>query len=504
MSALLLAVGCSGSEQPESQGDDESIPEVPTPPENGPKLIAVRHNVVVRDRPSPSGRVLGTLRAGGQVARAEQPYSKRNCPGGWYPIRPRGFVCAGEEATIDMASPAAQLLAAGPKFDEPMPYRYGKVTRNAAVLYGKLPTVEEQNRAEPKIGKKKGDPEPIGTGPNDVPLDENGRATGPPVLLPTAEGVNKEGYRMPDTWFDLDETNGQSLAAPGLAIDPAAAATRVLKSKSGLAVARTITFGEGEAKRHFGILPDGRFVDVQRLAPMVGGAFYGVDLEKEGLPAAFIIRGNVPTFKMENRRAVPTDESYEAREHLFLSGRFRTVDQVKYFATRDEELWVRHRDIVYVPKRSDFPDFALENARWLDISLANQYMVVWHGRKPIYATLISSGQDRLGDPKEGPATIQGVFRLRAKHVTRAVDERETNHAYSVGDAPWVMEFAEGFSLIGCYWHTAFGEARSYHDIGLSPIDARWIFNWSEPAIPDGWHSVSIAEDEPTTVVYVHK
>jgi hypothetical protein len=176
---------------------------------------------------------------------------------------------------------------------------------------------------------------------------------------------------------------------------------------------------------------------------------------------------------------------------------------VKYFATRDEQ-WVRHRDIIYVPKRFEFPDFAGQLQKWVEVSLANQYMVVWHGKKPIYATIVSTGQDRLGDPKEGPATIQGTFRVRSKHITRAIDDRELGMAYSVTDAPWVMEFAEGFSLIGCYWHTGFGEARSYHDIALSPIDARWLWNWTEPNLPEGWHSVNVAEGETTTIVYVHK
>jgi hypothetical protein len=488
LTALFL-LGCSGSEQGESEPDDESIPQVPVPPENGPKLIAIRQQLAVRDRPSPNGKVLGTLRSGAQVARAEQPYSKRNCPGGWYPIRPRGFVCVGEEATVDPQHPAAQLLTVAPKLDKPLPYRYARVINAAAVLYGHIPTVEEQTRAEPKLGRRKKDNSPLGTGSNDVPLDETGRPTGPPVLLPNAEGVNGEGYRLPDSWFAFED--GSALA-PGLAIDAGLPPTRVLKPKSGVALLRTFNVGQGDAAR-------------DRVVATLGSTFHGIDLEKNSLPVAFAIRRGVPTFKMENRHAVLSDEEeYETREHILLSGRFRTVDQVKYFALRDEERWVRHKDIIYVPKRFEFPPYAAENARWLDISLANQTMIVWHGKKAIYATLVSTGQDRLGDPKEGPATIQGSFRIRAKYVTRAVDDRELNSAYSVAEAPWVMEFAEGFSLIGCYWHTVFGEARSYHDIALSPIDARWIFNWTEPAIPDGWHGVTVGEEETTTMVDVHK
>src|SRR5690606_4798542 len=120
------------------------VPQVPTPPADGPKLVAIEHGAVVRDRPSPNGKVIGTLAAGAQVARAAEPYSTRSCAGGWYPIRPRGFVCAGEGTTLDVNHPVAKLLAGGPSLERPLPYRYGRARRGAAVIYDRLPSHDDQ------------------------------------------------------------------------------------------------------------------------------------------------------------------------------------------------------------------------------------------------------------------------------------------------------------------------------------------------------------------------
>jgi hypothetical protein len=212
----------------------------------------------------------------------------------------------------------------------------------------------------------------------------------------------------------------------------------------------------------------------------------------------------VPTYHLDKNTVTRQDEELDPNEAIPLTGRFRTVNSVLYYFTSDE-LWVRHKDMILVAKRNRFPDWATPTQKWIDISLANQTLVAWEGHKPLYATLISSGRDRLGDPQTGPSTVQGVFRLRSKHVTRDVDDREVQQAYSVTEAPWVMEFQEGFSLVGCYWSRRFGEAGSYHDVALAPIDAHWLWAWSDPEVPEGWQSVAIPEDiEQNTIVYVHK
>ncbi len=508
-----LCTGCSGPEEPAGElPDDGTIPEVPVPPADGPKLVALKHQVVVRDRPSISGQVLGTLRAGARVARAEEPYSTRNCAGGWYPIRPRGFVCAGEETSTDLDSAVSKVLAIEPDLSAALPYRYGQIARGAAVAYGTLPSAEEQQQAEPKLRSHKSrKAKQLGAGANDVPLDKGGLASGPPVLLPEAAGVAADGYRTTASYFvfagDPQPPAPLHVGVSLLGEQPAAKDTRVLKRRSGVAVTQSFEIGEGQAARRFAVMPDGRFIPTDRLVPALGTTWHGVDLSKTGLPVAFALRGGVGLYEVDKGKATRTDEDLEQSEAILLTGRFRTVSSMRFWFTRgdpQDALWVRHKDIIMIPKRNQYPDFATPDQKWLDISLANQTLVAWIGKKPLYATLISTGQDRLGDPKTGPSTTQGVFRLLAKHVTRNVDDREVGQAYSLGEVPWVMDFADGFSITGAYWLKRFGEAQSYHNIAASPIDAHWLWQWSDPPLPAGWNHVVIDDEAKNTVVYVHK
>jgi hypothetical protein len=108
-----------------SKAEDENIPipVVPEPPENGPRLGAVANVVPILDRPSKRGTQIGYLHAGETVARAVQPFSKLACDGGWFPVRPRGFVCAGATATTDMnhatlVAMAIQPIQTGPRRPE--------------------------------------------------------------------------------------------------------------------------------------------------------------------------------------------------------------------------------------------------------------------------------------------------------------------------------------------------------------------------------------------------
>jgi hypothetical protein len=86
-------------------------------------------------------------------------------------------------------------------------------------------------------------------------------------------------------------------------------------------------------------------------------------------------------------------------------------------------------------------------------------------------------------------------------VTRAIDNREVHGEFDVADAPWVMEFEPGYALHGMYWSDGVGEAHGFHNIGLTPIDARRIFMWSDPEVPEGWHG-AFDTGETSTIVFV--
>ncbi len=78
------------------------------------------------DKPLRGSRPIGWLHAGAQVARSAQPVSKQNCPEGWYSIYPRGFVCVGQGATMDLSHPTLAAMSLSPKLNEALPYPYAQ------------------------------------------------------------------------------------------------------------------------------------------------------------------------------------------------------------------------------------------------------------------------------------------------------------------------------------------------------------------------------------------
>jgi len=70
--------------------------------------------------------------------------------------------------------------------------------------------------------------------------------------------------------------------------------------------------------------------------------------------------------------------------------------------------------------------------------------------------------------------------------------------------PYVQYFRAGYALHAAYWHTEYGRPRSHGCINLSPIDARRLFNWTEPQVPATWHGASAGETNGKgTLVHVH-
>ena len=88
-----------------------------------------------------------------------------------------------------------------------------------------------------------------------------------------------------------------------------------------------------------------------------------------------------------------------------------------------------------------------------------------------------------------PNHWNGVNALGTKPPTDTV----TDGPYSIEDVPWVMYFQGSYALHAAFWHNYFGWRMSHGCVNLAPPDARWMFLWAEPRLPEGWHGV-VADD----------
>ena len=89
---------------------------------------------------------------------------------------------------------------------------------------------------------------------------------------------------------------------------------------------------------------------------------------------------------------------------------------------------------------------------------------------------------------------------RGRHPEYGVTMRRGSGAYELRDVPWIQYFAAGYALHGAYWHDVFGVPRSHGCINLAPIDARYVFMWTEPSVPEGWHGFNVGAERLETGV----
>jgi hypothetical protein len=432
LAGTLVMIGCNGAKDGPSlsKATGTAIPDVPEPPADGPQLGSIANLTPVRSRPAKDAKEIGYLHAGAKVARAEKAYSKDGCPGGWYPIRPRGFVCVGSTATIDMNHPTLAAMALGPKLDQPLPYTYAS-TRKDTPLYERDPKKKE---AVKKIG-----------------------------MLPEGSGLAIIG-----SWSGIDPKGRQD---------------------------------------RLGMTTDGHFVRAADLRAAEPSSFHGVDLGATGaakdLPIGFIVKRGVRAWKVDKGDSDKLGR-LDYHDMLPLTGRFRTLGPVKYWAMSDGR-YVRHRDVTVIRRRNIWPDFATGKQKWIDVSIITGTLVLYQGHKAVFATLVSVGRDRLGDPKTSDSTAQGDFDVLGKHITAVgLDPKSLGEHGQIFDAPWAIELSSGQMMLGAFWHDRFGIEHGPGAIEMSPADAQKVWQWVDPQVPEGWHGVTQPDAGKHVVVHIRK
>jgi len=420
-------------------------------------------------QPDPQSTKLGYLRAGAVVSRAARPAGHEGCQGGWYRIEPRGYVCVGKGASLDLKHPIVQAVVRGPRRGEPMPYRYVISRQPAPHLYFKLPSEAEQKEAE---GKRRA---------RSMALFN----AGTPLL------------------GDVDPV--PSLLADGGSLPKPYGAPRPLHYKSHRGRAKDESaFGlianfEWTGRR-MGLTTELDLIPLDRTKVAKLSALQGVEVEQDGTPA-FVIHHGVRTYKANANGALTPDGNAPYRSGWVLTGKNNGAARGVLETTAG--VWLPYESMRIAKLREDPAGFAREGRKWIDVSIRRQMLVAYEGKQPVYATLVSTGRGEMSDPETTHATIRGTFMIHAKHVAGTMDgDESTTEAFDLRDVPYIQYFHSGYALHGAYWHDDFGKVRSHGCINLAPTDAAWLFEWTEPAVPSGWHGArNLAAG---TLVYTHR
>jgi hypothetical protein len=431
--ALLLGAptGCRSRDKTPALSRQATAPDPQSPAlkatADGPRLGSVANVTPILERPSPKAKILGYLHAGSTVARTHQAVSSEGCKGGWYAVYPKGFVCTGEAASLDLKHPTLLAMAMQPKLDAELPYTYARTRDDTAYL-------EASVKAEDSVRT----------------LSE----------LPRQSGLAVIG-----SWQARDE-KGSTL--------------------------------------RLAMMTDGHFVNAEHLETNKASTFKGVQLdEQQRLPLAFVVKRGVRQWEVGKNDA-RKGELLDYHARVMLDGKVRSVRGERFWAARDGG-WVRNRDVTVIQTRSEFPGFVQDDTRWIDVSVLAGSIVLYEGKRPVYASLVSVGQDRLGDPNGNEATLRGEFPVVFKHVTAvAADPARFANKVEMHDVPWVLELSSGQWLHGAYWHDRFGIEHGPGNIQLSPADAAWVWRWAGPTLPSGWHGIASDRAATATIVNIRK
>jgi len=234
----------------------------------------------------------------------------------------------------------------------------------------------------------------------------------------------------------------------------------------------------------------GRYVRVSDLELRNPDPVRGEELNRNGwrLPIAFVWGEDRQLFDVSGSepRVIGTAEKH---------ARFRVAEEVR----KGGEPFVVgsagavRKGEVRVARTTKAPSGIPAGSKWVHVDLPEQTLVAYEGQKPVYATVISSG-------KEGYEPPTGLFKVQQKYISTTMNATDPiDGFYEVEEVPWTLYYHRGYALHGAYWHTDFGKVRSHGCTNIAPVDARWIYYWSDPEVPPAWHAVRFQPD--TTYVY---
>lgn len=549
-------------------------------PAGSPRLASKVLAGTIYKLPSTDSRRLGYVRLGGVVERDPEASRGGGCKGDWYRVYPVGFAC-GDEFTTDLEDPVVRASSVRPDLSRPLPYQYGFV-RATAPQYLRIPTKAEQVKSEFELmehldwfKQNSAEVQVATLGSNDVALDARGVAA--PGLehasgyVPSTELSRARlfGARTDDEgppfWLQGGKRSIPNVSA--FAVPEYAVFADRVRRHTGLSFVGSFDTQSEDVERRFGITVDLRLIPTTKVKPDSGSAFHGVEiLDGMHLPFAWVSISEANLYELvRGKDEVRTVDPAPRRALVQLSGTARIKAGKRFYQTlADKTRWLRDQDLSIVHLPEAWPEPAEKGKKWVDISIGQQTLVLYEGKTPRYATMISSGRDRFGDPKKDLTTPLGDFRIQSKHIAAAMDSEENSSlsggqkvghrpsldpdaeatiarlksakdkglklnaederrflnvqkgrhpeygvttrrgssSFELRDVPWIQYFSSGFALHGAYWHDVFGVPRSHGCVNLAPIDARLVFLWTDPPVPEGWHGLNV-QDETGEGTWVH-
>ncbi len=444
-------------------------------------------------RPRVEGRFLGYVRNGSAVSLLrEELVPGEGCPGGFFAVAPRGFVCNDRTVTRAPSARRVETTAAAAVARGPLPFGYA--FSDGAPKYNRIPSAAEQARAE--------------------------RGFGP-------AGDARRPYERPSTYQDL------ATLAPIAPRDPVpsfladggtAAEGRLGLVKETLLPGSIVSFTKVFAAegRTWLLSADQALVPADRVRAFVPSTFHGTRLGGEvRLPIAWMRHAQAPRHRLDAGGVMETieDAAWPARSFAELTGGHVDQGGERWLETTERDalgnaVFVRASDATVVEAARALPTGVKPGQKWIHVSIGAGTLVAYEDLVPVFATLISPGRGGVpspgGDAVRDSTTPLGAYAITFKDraASMSPDSPGGPRTQSIADVPHVQYFKAPFALHGAVWHERFGEPASAGCINASPLDADALFAWTDPPVPDEWQGAtgagapSVSGPQPTTVIVV--
>jgi lipoprotein-anchoring transpeptidase ErfK/SrfK len=399
-------------------------------------------------------------------------------------------VCLDSKATLALdQEPFKALASLSPNRSSPFPYNYAYST--GAPMYGRVPDTAQQVRVERgyrRVDKLSRDHKPR-SGHEELATGALLTATAPPpYFAASGEFPRMTGQRAGALRWEIPE---------------------------GAMLSFTNAFDVDG--RTFLLSPDLSIVPADRVRPFRPSAFHGVELSGDvKLPIAWIRRTPKPKMRQaQDSSFAPTGDSWPVRSWIALTGKKVERGSELWLETRDQGLYIRQADATVVEPAAQLPFSVGADEKWIDASIDRGTLTLFVGANAVFTTLISPGAGGVPPSSaktneelvKGSYTPLGIYRVnfKVRETTMTPEKTPFPEKNWIADVPHTLYFRMPFAIHGAYWHEDFGLPKSGGCINLSPTDARFVFDWVEPKIPDEWSGVS---GGPTmglgTKVFIHR
>ena len=251
--------------------------------------------------------------------------------------------------------------------------------------------------------------------------------------------------------------------------------------------------------------PNGSIAPISEVSIYPSSRFSGRDvstfpIQAEAKPAFVMNKDGVPLY-WEPSTAADTLLTLEHRRSIDV-----TALKTEGEGSADEWWEVPMGELVgYVPRTSirlwealDRPEAIADDEIWIDADIKTQMLAVMRGDQMLYLTLMSSA-------KKGHQTPLGTYRIYDKSTGWDLGSLEgADDAYFMERVPYVMHYYPRYAIHSSFWHDDFGEPASHGCLNLSVKDARVVFDFVNPDLPDGWRYVKQTKQQVGTTVRVRK